>query len=158
YAPEYLPRFELAWAAVPRTAVCRAGDPVPEWWPWPEDVGLPSALAASHDLMPVHPVTARRLPDEAPTAMLAPGRYLPVSPTLSTRTVVVLDDPGVHLKLPLAASTLGLRNRRSIVPSTLADGALVQRVLTAAQTHALRRGDPSLDRLLLADDTSYGHA
>jgi siderophore synthetase component len=85
------------------------------------------------------------------------------------RTVAVGGHPGHHLKLPLPASTLGLRNRRSIVPATLADGALVGRTLAAvlaadadadADTGAGAgaAGDSPLNGLLIADETRYAHA
>jgi siderophore synthetase component len=76
-----------------------------------------------------------------------------VRPTLSVRTVDVLCAPGSQLKLPLPASTLGLRNKRAIDPATLADGALVRRVLAAIVAR-----DESLPRLVLADDGNYAHA
>ena len=85
--------------------------------------------------------------------MVAPGTWLPVTPTLSTRTVAVTGQPGRHLKLPLPTSTLGLRNRRCIVPGTLADGALVRSLVAAAVV-----SDSRLGTLLLADEGSYAHA
>jgi hypothetical protein len=150
YGPEYAPTFSLRWAAVPSSAVVRAGAGPPSWWPEPGDVGLPSSLAAGHELFPVHPLTARWLP---PSARIAPVPFLPVRPTLSVRTVDVLSAPGAQLKLPLGTSTLGLRNKRSMSPDTLADGALVRRVLAAIVAR-----DPALGRLLLADDGNYAHA
>jgi siderophore synthetase component len=173
YAPEFLPEFELRWAAVPRAAVTRsrhrlpgraAGSPDgpgrPAWWPDPPQAGLPAELAATHELFPVHPLTARdRLPallagPALPGPVLfGPEPYLRVRPTLSVRTVAVAGRPADHLKLPLPASTLGARNRRSIAPGTLSDGALVCRLLTE-----IRDGDPALAGLLLADDTDYAHA
>jgi siderophore synthetase component len=68
------------------------------------------------------------------------------------RTVAVLADPTTHLKLPLPTSTLGLRNRRTIKPGTLSDGAIVGRLL--AEVIAAER----FDRILLADEQTYGHA
>jgi len=166
YAPEFSPGFELRWAAVPQAAVTRragsrAGAPDgrsrPAWWPTPERVGLAAGLDVTHELFPVHPLTARgRLPAgsfEAGTVRLGPEPYLRVRPTLSVRTVAVADHPAEHLKLPLPASTLGARNRRLIAPGTLADGALVCRIL-----RHLRDRDPGLAGLLLADDTTYAHA
>ncbi len=160
YAPEYYPRFELSWVALPAAAVRRAGAEPGAWWPRPEQVGLPARLAATHELLPVHPVSARGALQAAlgdrgllAGAHLAPNPYLRVTPTLSTRTMSVCDDPASHLKLPLPTSTLGLRNRRVITPGSLADSKLVQRVLaTAART------DPILDRLLVTDEGTYGHA
>jgi siderophore synthetase component len=166
YAPEYYPEFALSWVAVPRSRLAVAGRaaPSPDWPAMPE-VGLPEALTATHDLVPVHPVTARDqlelvLAEAGLTepaggvagAAVAPGTALRVIPTLSTRTVAVISQPGTHLKLPLPTSTLGLLNRRSIAPGTLADGALVQGLLAAAS-----RDDPQLDGLLLADESSYAH-
>lgn len=135
YAPEFAPTFRLAWTGVPRPS-CHGERP--GWWPDPGALGLP----AGHDVFPVHPLTARLVPT-------VPGPAVMVRPTLSMRTVAV--GPREHLKLPLPTSTLGLRNRRVIVPGTLADGALVERVLRAV---AAREGSP----VLLADEQTYGHA
>jgi siderophore synthetase component len=151
YAPEFMPEFLLAWIAVPARSVVMSGaGAVPGWWPQMADVGLPSTLARSHALFPVHPLT---VPEAwVPGAVLAPRQWLRVRPTLSTRTVAVT--AAEHLKVPLAASTLGRRNRRAIGPDTLADGALVYRVLRTALA-----ADPWLEaHLLLADDSSYAHA
>ncbi len=67
--------------------------------------------------------------------------------------MAVTGQPGRHLKLPLPTSTLGLRNRRCIVPGTLADGALVRCLVAAAVV-----SDSRLGALLLADEGSYAHA
>ncbi|MCW2886728.1 MAG: IucA/IucC family protein [Streptosporangiaceae bacterium] len=84
--------------------------------------------------------------------VLAPKPYLEVRPTLSMRTVCAVADPLTHLKVPLPTSTLGVRNRRTIVPRSLRDGALVERVLR----RVLDR-EPGLP-VLLADEQTYGHA
>ncbi len=68
------------------------------------------------------------------------------------RTVAVLGTPLVHLKMPLPTSTLGLRNRRTIMPGTLPDGALVERILRQVLLH-----EPALP-VLLADEQTFGHA
>lgn len=143
YGPEHRARFALRWAAVPRDEVVRGGPRSPSWWPSFGDVGLPSALAATHDLLPVHPLTVPRV-----RARIAPDGWLRVRPTLSTRTVAVLARPDAHLKVPLPASTLGLRNRRAIQPGTLADGALVCEVLRSLP----------VEGLLVADDRTWAHA
>jgi siderophore synthetase component len=96
----------------------------------------------------VHPLTARRIEDR-PDAVLAPGTFLCVSPTLSVRTVAT--SHGMHLKLPIPVSTLGLRNRRLLPSGTLADGALVQRLLAAIAAPGGRTGG----RVLLADEQTY---
>ncbi|RFS84930.1 IucA/IucC family protein [Actinomadura spongiicola] len=147
YAPEFGPSFPLRWAAVRNPTL--AGSP-PGWWPAPSDVGLdPSGAPSPVRLFPVHPLAARQV-SELPGVTLAPDPYLQVSPTLSMRTVTAA--PLDHLKMPLPTSTLGLRNRRTIMPGTLPDGALVERLLR----DVLRR-EPDLP-VLLADEQTYGHA
>lgn len=141
YAPEFAPSFPLRWASVRGPVL--AGR-LPGWWPRPSDVGLEPAGA----LFPVHPLTVRRV-REQPGADLAPGSYLRAGPTLSMRTVAVA--PLAHLKMPLPTSTLGLRNRRTIMPGTLADGALAERILR--EVLACEPGLP----VLLADEQTYGH-
>jgi siderophore synthetase component len=125
YAPEFGPAFPLRWATV-RDSRC-AGER-PAWWP-------------GQDLFPVHPLTARLIPT-------VPGPTVIARPTLSMRTVVT--GPREQLKLPLPTSTLGLRNRRTIMPGTLEDGALVERVLRAVLA---RERQP----VLLADEQTHGH-
>lgn len=122
---------------------------LPRWWPAPRDVGLAPDLARTHVLLPVHPLTE---PLVAGLAGLVTAReaHLVVRPTLSTRTVEVAER--VHLKVPLPASTLGLRNRRSIKPGTLRDGALAETLL-----RAILAREPGL-RVTLADEQTYGHA
>ncbi|MGI5203763.1 IucA/IucC family protein [Spirillospora sp. CA-108201] len=144
YAPEFAPSFPLRWAAV-RNAT-RAGA-LPDWWPAPSDVGLRRADAGA--LFPVHPLAARQVRSQ-PGATLAPQPYLQVMPTLSMRTVAAA--PLDHVKMPLPTSTLGLRNRRTIMPGTLPDGALVERILRQVLSQ-----EPSLP-VLLADEQTYGHA
>jgi siderophore synthetase component len=129
YAPEFAPTFKLRWAQVPPDRVTAVGTR-PDWWP--------------ANALPVHPLTARTLDLE-----LVPEPYLEVTPTLSMRTVAV--DETTHLKLPLPTSTLGRRNRRTIMPGTLHDGALVQRILGRIRA---RLDAP----VVLADEQTYGHA
>ncbi|GAA1787420.1 IucA/IucC family protein [Planosporangium flavigriseum] len=143
YAPEFAPRFALRWAAVPGATVVGS---LPHWWPAPATVGLAEDAGP---LLPVHPLTAARL--DLP---LAPEPYLDVTPTLSMRTVAVLADPTAHLKLPLPTATLGARNRRTIAPGTLADGAAVQRLLETIVTREPR----FTGRIRHADESTYGHA
>lgn len=151
YAPEFAPEFALRWAVVPRAelrlspALAAAG--LPEWWPSPSQVGAAPSADAEHVAVPVHPLTAADPTDR----VIAPTPALTVTPTLSTRTVAVLGDPGTHLKLPLATATLGRRNRRTITPGTLGDGDTVHRLLGAV----LRR-EPRLRRgVLLADESHW---
>lgn len=168
YAPEFHPRFALRWLALPYDALTLAGalDPAaapdpPAAWPAPSALGLPAALDRTHLALPVHPLTAAgplagalRTAGLADRAALAPEPYLDVVPTLSMRTVAAAADPRLHLKLPLATATLGLRNRRTVKPATLADGAAVQRLLQTV----IRREPRFRGTVLHADETSYAHA
>ncbi|MEV5568676.1 IucA/IucC family protein [Spirillospora sp. NPDC052269] len=132
YAPEYAPEFPLRWARVPGGKATAAGR-LPAWWPDPE-------------LFPVHPLAVSAVRKRAE---LLPKAFRPVRPTLSMRTLAA--GPRVHVKVPLPTSTLGLRNRRTIVPGTLHDGALAERLLRrvlAEEDHPV----------LLADEQTYGHA
>ncbi|GLW07568.1 hypothetical protein Misp01_26980 [Microtetraspora sp. NBRC 13810] len=144
YAPEFAPGFELRWAAVPAERVHGASPP---WRPGFVQVGLDGRLADSHVLFPVHPLS---VPEVAAIPGVTVGRepYLAVRPTLSMRTVQVRRD--THLKLPLATSTLGLRNRRSIKPGTLTDGARAETLL--------REIAAGFGGIVLADEQTYGHA
>lgn len=150
YAPEFHPSFELRWLAVPAVGLdARAMEPLPDWWPSARRFGVHGAYLA----LPVHPLTVDRLP-ELPGAVLAEEPYLEVVPTLSMRTVAVSRDPSVHLKLPLATATLGQRNRRTIKPGTLADGAAGQLLIEAV----LEREPRFAGRILHADEQSHAQA
>lgn len=156
YAPEFAPEFTMRWTAVPRELATLSRPEPPAWWPRPGDVGLPPGLVRTHVLFPVHPLAeplVAGLPGVLPELSgLVPGRrpYLDVRPTLSMRTVEA--GPRVHLKVPLPTSTLGLRNRRSIKPGTLRDGALAESLLRRILVR-----EPGL-RATLADEQTYGHA
>ncbi|MGW8767990.1 IucA/IucC family protein [Streptomyces sp. NPDC055815] len=162
YAPEFHPRFPLHWVAVPHEAVTVPGgvDRLPARWPSPAELGLPE-LSRTHLALPVHPLTTGAPLDEAlratglhGRAVPAPRPHLEVVPTLSMRTVALADEPSLHLKLPLATATLGLRNRRTIKPGTLVDGAAGQRLLETVIAREPRFGES----ILLADETVYAHA
>ncbi|HEY3631423.1 MAG TPA: IucA/IucC family protein [Jatrophihabitantaceae bacterium] len=147
HAPEFAPEFALRWAGVPADLAVRHGQ-LPPWWPTSTQLGLPDGFLP----FPVHPLTwhAVELPGGLPSAV----PLLRVAPTLSMRTVAPLDHPDVHIKVPLPTSTLGARNRRSIKPGTLTDGAVVQQLLAD-----VLREEPALRaRVLLADESTYGHA
>ncbi|MGW4893998.1 IucA/IucC family protein [Kitasatospora sp. NPDC004240] len=160
YAPEFHPAFELRWLAVPAGALTVRGErPLPSWWPTPAWLGLD--LEGDWLTLPVHPLSVGAPLDEAlratglaGRAVLADRPYLTVVPTLSMRTVAVAEDPSCHLKLPLATATLGRKNRRTIKPGTLADGAAGQRLIEAV----LDREPRFADRILHADEQSYAHA
>ncbi|MCP2336461.1 IucA/IucC family protein [Actinomadura rupiterrae] len=132
HAPEFAPEFPLRWARVPRGEITAVGE-LPGWWPDP-------------DLFPVHPLA---VPDVRKQADVLPEAFRPARPTLSMRTLAA--DPLVHVKVPLPTSTLGLRNRRTIVPGTLPDGALAERLLRTVLDEEDRP-------VLLADEQTYGHA
>ncbi|MGW0842400.1 IucA/IucC family protein [Streptomyces sp. NPDC002787] len=159
HAPEFHPTFALHWIALPRESVTVAGE-LPDGWPTPSGLGL-ADLDRTHVALPVHPLTvgapldaALREAGLADRAVLADRAYLPVTPTLSMRTVAPAAAPSLHLKLPLATATLGLRNKRSIKPGTLVDGAAGQRLLEAV----IEREPRFKDRVLHADETVYAHA
>lgn len=159
YAPEFHPRFALRWLAVPRETVTLTG-PLPQLWPSPARLGLPE-VEQTHVALPVHPLTVGAPLDEAlrttgltGRALLVEQAHLEVVPTLSMRTVAVAADPSLHLKLPLSTATLGLRNKRSIKPGTLVDGAAGQRLVEAV----IAREPRFRDTILHADETTYAHA
>ncbi|MEU9116300.1 IucA/IucC family siderophore biosynthesis protein [Streptomyces sp. NPDC048483] len=161
YAPEFRPDFALRWLALPRAAVTVPGEAtLPACWPTPADLGL-AHLDSSHLALPVHPLTlgdplqgALRETGLESDAVLSERAVLDVVPTLSMRTVALDADPGLHLKLPLATATLGLRNRRTIKPPTLIDGAAGQRLLEAV----IAREPRFRESVLLADESVYAHA
>ncbi|WP_329342568.1 IucA/IucC family siderophore biosynthesis protein [Streptomyces sp. NBC_00663] len=152
YAPEFHPRFALRWLALPRESVTLTGT-LPKFWPSCAELGLPAG-EGTHLPLPVHPLTvdALRQAGLPKGSLFADRAHLDVVPTLSMRTVAV--DETCHLKLPLATATLGLRNKRSIKPGTLVDGAAGQRLVEAV----LAREPRFRDRILHADESTYAHA
>ncbi|MFC5513413.1 IucA/IucC family protein [Massilia jejuensis] len=163
YGPEFQRSFQLRWLAVPRSVYhCSAAEEQgwPAAWPGFADVGLPASMAQSHALVPVHPF----LWDHQLAGMLresglhdrvarAPLPWLTVAPTLSVRTVALLDAPQWHLKLPLTIRTLGAKNIRTIKPSTIQDGHRIQATLGAIAAR-----EPSIaGRLLLTDEGCGAH-
>ncbi|MGW3274745.1 IucA/IucC family protein [Streptomyces kronopolitis] len=162
HAPEFRPDFALRWLAVPRSALTVTGGEtaLPGCWPTPAQLDLPE-LDDSHLALPVHPLTVGEALDEAlretgleGPAVLSGRALLDVVPTLSMRTVAVDAEPRLHLKLPLATATLGLRNRRTIKPRTLVDGAEGQRLLEKV----IAREPRFAKAVLQADETTYAHA
>jgi siderophore synthetase component len=160
YAPEFSSTFTLHWLAVPRGLVHARGDRLPPGWPTFADVGLPPQLATDHALVPVHPFVwdgeLHALLAEADLAqrvIRAPRTHLRVRPTLSVRSLVLDHAPEWHLKLPLTIRTLGAKNIRTIKPSTIHDGQLVQDLLAE-----IACGEPLLrDRLLLTTEDTGAH-
>jgi siderophore synthetase component len=163
YGPEFQRPFVLRWLAVPRGLYHPSADAestLPALWPSVEAVGLPAAMAGTHALIPVHPFVWDHQLDEflrdaelRESVVRAPHSYLAVAPTLSVRTVVLLDAPEWHLKLPLTIRTLGAKNIRTIKPSTIHDGHRFQTLLAdiAAREPAMA------DRLLLTFEACGGH-
>lgn len=136
YGPEHGTSFSLNWIALPREGLWQQGK-VPDCWPTFAEVGLDPALEQGRILFPVHPfMWGERLDAILREAGLedaarrAPRSWLDVVPTLSVRSVAVRQDPGLHIKLPLAMRTLGRLNLRAIKPSTIHDGHAVQTLLT----------------------------
>ncbi|MFG2076802.1 IucA/IucC family protein [Nonomuraea maritima] len=140
YAPEFGPSFALRWAAVPRHLLLPGSATG-----LPADLA-PEGMAAGHGevLFPVHPLTVAEV-RRIDGVRLLDGQAVTVRPTLSMRTVEV--GPRLHLKLPLPISTLGARNRRSVKPGTLADGARAELLLREL-------ADPDV---VLADEQTYAH-
>lgn len=163
YSPEFQRSFQLRWLAVPR-ALYHPSLADEQGWPslWPsfEDVGLQAEMATTHALVPVHPfVWGHQLDAFLRESGLfeqvihAPRPCLTVAPTLSVRTVVLLDAPEWHLKLPLTIRTLGAKNIRTIKPSTIQDGHSIQTLLGA-----IAASEPSIgERLLLTDEECGAH-
>jgi siderophore synthetase component len=160
YAPEFARVFELNWLAVPRVLYHPSGDGLPPGWPRFADVGLPEELSADHALVPVHPFVWDKhldgfLADSGLGARVirAPRSHMPVTPTLSVRSLVLVDAPDWHIKLPLTIRTLGAKNIRTIKPSTIRDGQRVQDLLGAiADREPAIRG-----RLLLTTEDIGAH-
>lgn len=160
YAPEFAPVFELHWLAVPRALHHARGDGLPPNWPDFADVGLPQSLAADHVLVPVHPFVWRQGLDAmleaagiADRVIRAPRAHMHVTPTLSVRSLVVMQAPEWHLKLPLTIRTLGAKNIRTIKPSTIGDGQRIQDLLAAVLAR-----EPGLpQRVLLTREDTGAH-
>ncbi|GAB3155417.1 IucA/IucC family protein [Micromonospora sonneratiae] len=139
YAPEHAPTFQLRWLPTPRSGT-RLPERLPPWWPVPDD---PDTV-----LLPVHPLTA-----EQAGLPVIDRPAVEVRPTLSMRTVALADDPYTHLKLPLPTATLGVRNRRTLKPDTLADGAIMAGLLDR-----IAAAEPAFHgRVLHTDESRYGH-
>ena len=159
YGPEYQHSFRLVWLALPREGLSVQGA-VPGLWPSFADVGLDPALEHSHALLPVHPFMRGERMDRilaeagiTDRAYMAPRDYLEVVPTLSVRAVAVLEEPGLHIKLPLAISTLGRLNLRAIKPVTINDGDVAHSLL-----EAISADDAVLQaKLFLTDESGGAH-
>ncbi|HZV98570.1 MAG TPA: IucA/IucC family protein, partial [Methylophilaceae bacterium] len=160
YAPEFQPRFKLNWLAVPRALYHQQGSQLPPGWPGFVEVGLDAHLAQTHHLVPVHPfVWESELETFLSNSNLdgqclrAPLTALLVEPTLSVRTLALCAAPAWHIKVPLTIRTLGGRNIRTIKPSTISDGHLIQTLLG----HIVA-GEAMLDgRVLLSVEDTGAH-
>jgi siderophore synthetase component len=139
YAPEHAPTFALRWLPVPARTL-RLNGRLPAWWPAPRQHG--------QVLLPVHPLTADR---SSLPVLDAPD--ITVRPTLSMRTVALDSDPTTHLKLPLPTASLGARNRRTLAPDSLSDGAAVAALLDRIAAEQPRFAN----RITHADERVFGH-
>ncbi|NJP96894.1 siderophore biosynthesis protein [Nonomuraea sp. FMUSA5-5] len=137
YAPEFGGSFELRWAVVPGSSARLPADVTPDW--------ARAHAAAGEAVFPVHPLAVDEVRKIDGVRVLERAGVR-VRPTLSMRTVEL--GPRLHLKLPLPISTLGARNRRSIKPGTLEDGARAELLLREL-------ADPDV---VLADEQTYAHA
>lgn len=155
YAPEFAPTFALRWLAIPQALAQCTSAPPAALWPQLESLGLPPALATTHLAWPVHPLVWERLEQEGfalPDGVLrAPLPWLDVRPSLSVRTLVPLQHPHLHLKLPIPMRTLGALNLRLIKPSTLYDGHWMERAL-----RHIDAVDPALQGRCVFVDESHG--
>jgi hypothetical protein len=142
YAPEFHPSFKLRWIAVPNGS--STFQSLPAWWPTPAQIGLPEL--DGYLTLPVHPLTL-----QAVDGVAGPEPYLDVVPTLSMRSVAVVQDPRHHLKLPLATATLGVRNRRTIKAGVLPDGAAGERLMLSV----IEREPRFATTILNADEQTY---
>ncbi|AQS40660.1 siderophore synthetase component [Shewanella psychrophila] len=150
YAPEFAPRFELNWLAIEKSLVSLTST-TPDCWPSFSDVGLDIGYTQSHQLFPLHPLTLAGLPELPLGILIAPKSAITVQPTLSVRTLALVDFPGVHIKVPLMMATLGAKNIRSIKPSTIYDGHWFEQTLTE-----LAENDPQLTPLFEHVDEQHG--
>lgn len=156
YGPQLGATFPLHWVAVrsDRLRVSDAADragPAGEVLDAADLARLRAALPAGHVALPVHPWQAEHvLPD-----LLEPGivdvdcRLGRVRATASVRTVACADRPDVHLKLPLAITSLGAV--RTLPARYLRNGERGARLL-----RELIAADPLLRRrLLLCDEDRW---
>lgn len=160
YAPEFRPVFELNWLAVARARYHAAGESLPPGWPTFAQVGLPTSLAKTHVLVPVHPFVWQHELDRflaesqlASEVVRAPRTALAVTPTLSVRTLALCAAPAWHVKLPLTIRTLGAKNIRTIKPSTIHDGHRIQSLLGAIAEREIELRE----RVLLTSEDTGAH-
>ena len=160
FCPEAMPQFELNWLAVPKVLYHGSVNEIPDIWPSFEQVGLSPQLAEQYQLVAVHPLTfTQYLPQtlsEWPhfkRIHFAPEPFLAVRPTLSVRTVALVERPEVHIKLPLPMRTLGSKNIRTIKPSTINDGFVFQQLLQ----HVAAEDEHLHGLYLHCDEQNGGH-
>ncbi|HEX4918255.1 MAG TPA: IucA/IucC family protein [Limnobacter sp.] len=149
YCPEFSPQFQLNWIALPRDGL-RLNGAAPGWWPTMQTLDLPKHLEHSHIALPVHPTMYCQLLERLPQAIAAPRAHLAVQPTLSVRTVAVVNHPAHHIKLPMPMATLGQKNLRMIKPSTLQDGHWF-----AHNLRLIEQNDPALGGTYRHCDESF---
>lgn len=114
YGPEWLPLLALPVLEVPREDLVLEGE-----WETLVAADHPELVQPGHLGLPVHPWAASRDLAERFSAPLASGRWrfsshtLRARPTCSFRTVI-LEDSGLHLKLPVAVQTTGATRTVSV--------------------------------------------
>ncbi|PXW65333.1 IucA/IucC family protein [Methylobacterium sp. B4] len=160
--------FALSWCAVARDRLARslrAGQAEPDAAILdPRQRALLAremetrGLARSHVALPLHPWQAAHVLPERFAPDIAEGgvvlldfRGPLVAATSSLRTVAFPARPGLHLKLPLDVSTLGVR--RLLPPQSLHNGLHGGDLLAAGLAR-----DPWMTRFVaLADETAFWH-
>ncbi|WP_119344912.1 IucA/IucC family protein [Facilibium subflavum] len=153
YTIEYQASFRLLWFAVDKR-YCAIQGKLPDFWPQAIEFDFDDALLEKYQIIPVHPFSKESVitylkAHKIPYYLLAKAGK--VTPGLSVRSVFLNDYPHIQIKLPLAICTLSAKNIRTIKPSTIHDGALIQQIL-----HTITTSDAALDNKLLLTDESCG--
>lgn len=141
-APEHAPIVVPRWLALPAAAGRRVETHgrLPDWWPAVD--GVPA--------VPMHPATDPATLDLPAGSRLLPAD-LPARPTLSMRTLALLDHPGEQLKLPMPVRTLGRRSRRRLGRPGLHDAATMHDLLGAV----LAEEPGWAERVAIADESTW---
>lgn len=156
YAPEYANIFQLHWIAVEKSS-CQFIGIRPKIWPNATDLKFDPIIIKEFAFIPVHPFAKNHviniLLSQNIKHIVSDETYLDVLATLSVRTVSVVSDPSIHIKLPLNIRTLSTKNIRTIKSSTINDGSLIQGLLKK-----IVDADAKLKKqLTLSDESCGGH-
>ena len=150
YSPDFANQFKLRWLAVPMQDAQITSEQ-PSCWPSFDDLGFDGSLSENHTLFPIHPITVKQLVALPENYYLSEQAYLTVIPTLSMRTVALVDFPDIHIKLPIAIGTLGRKNLRLIKSGTIYDGHWFESLL-----NTILRVDEILAPLALHVNEQHG--